>query len=541
MYDSNIVKRLIIKTRAGETLTSQEEKYLRGAIQYSKIGTYESFARIIFEGFEFQDFHGPMMARINDFINTPDDRLVITAPPQHGKTLFAGFGLCAYIFGRFPEYSVLYLTYNEDRAMEAGTSFLKIISSDEYLDLFPEARVQSTSDEEHDTITKKTRKQSRKIFNNVNSKRGGIRFHSLGEGYQGNPGHIIIVDDPIGRLDDARSLVYRNKQWDGLYGNTLTRLQRGARVMLCNTHWHPDDLVGRLRKANPYYEENDLNPWEFINLPAIATEHAPPNPKYDKRTELWDGDIKNLKDEMLLWPGYRHKYIEAASNQDVFNCMYQGVPSEYDGVIFTRDMFRTYYTVPENMTSIIISVDTNFKKGIGKGSKCGICVFGIKGRSVYLLEFLNKALTYTETKDVVCDLAAKYPRYWAIRVEEKANGYALLEDLKRSFARLDPYNPGNQSKMQRAQATLPIIQDGLYIPAKSLCQKVDIYLNQMLAFTGSDKEENDLVDATSQAVLKYIDYFRMSGQHKITTMRSGYAKMFGNPSDALKQLGFLNG
>ena len=542
MYDLKKLEEIHRKRRLGEKLTPQEAKYLKAVIRYDQIGTYSNYAKRIFDGFDFQKFHVKLMDRIDEFVTTPNDRLIITMAPQHGKTLLSGLGLMSYIFGRFPEATVLYLTYNEDRAVAAATQFLEIISSPAYLKIFPAARVRSTADEEEvSKIKKKTHSQTRFLFKNVNSKRGKILFTSLNARFAGNPGDIVVIDDPVGKKEDADSETLREKQWGGLYANVLTRIQAETRVLLCNTHWHPDDLVGRLRKINLHNRDMGIKEWEIVNLPAIVTENNPTNPKYDDRTEVWNGKIECLTDEMLLWPKYKQKYLESMAEPNVFACMYQGKPLEYDGVLFKRQMFRTYYVKPINMHAIIISVDPSFKKNATRGSKCAITVWGLKGKSIYLLDFVNESMDYLETKATMDRLIQVYDDYWVILIEEKANGCALLADMREHYTRIKGFDPKNQTKLQRAQAVLPLFEDGVYVPDKRLNGRVENFVQQFLSFSGGPRESNDLVDSSTQAFLQYIDYFRALGSHKIHSIQSECANMFGDPNRTLRQIGYLNG
>lgn len=542
MYDIRKLEEIHRKNRLGQLLTEDEQLYLKAVIRYDSVGTYKNFAMTLFEGFDFQAFHMALMDRIDKFVNTEGDRLIITVAPQHGKTLLGCLGAIAYIFGRFPEVTLLYLTYNEPRAKATAAQFLEIISSPTYLALFPNARVRTTAEnlDEMSSSKKRTHTQSTMQFRNVNSKRGKIIFSSLHAGIAGNPGDMIFIDDSVAKYEDAQSEAMRQTNYDGLYANVLSRIQKGSRVMLCNTHWHPDDLVGRLRANNKHNEEFGLRQWEIVNFPAIVTENNLANPLYDSRTEVWDGKIEHLKDSMLLWPKYGDKYLESMVQPHVFACMYQGKPRDFDGSLFARDMFKEYYEYPGDCHHIIISVDTNFKDGPSDGSKCGIAVFGLRGRRIYLLEFINKALTYTKTKTVMYDLIEKYPKYWALVVEQKANGYALIEDLRSSFTRIVAYDPKNLSKMQRVQAVLPMLEEGMFVPSKRLCFNIDVYIDQLLGFEGRKKEANDLVDATSQALMKYWAYFRSEGTNKIHTIKSECAKLFGSPDRMLRQIGYVN-
>ena len=509
------------KITKNEPLTSEEYKLLGAYNRYSKIGTYKLFAHELFEGFDWQWFHEGIMERIDIFLNTPNDRLIITMPPQHGKTLLAGLGLMAYIFGRYPELVQLYLTCNEDRATSVSGDVLDILTGENYKKLFPQARVKSSVDGDLDRKTKKIKSETRFLLHNVNSKRGRIKFSSLTAGIAGNPGDIILIDDPIISRQQAESPKEREMAWKGLYSNVLTRAQEGTRILIISTHWHADDLIGRLREINKDNLRAGINAWDIINFPDTVKNIEHLNPKWDKRTQVGE----------LLWPKYEYKYKEAAVGDPVtYACMYQGRPIDYDGIVFKKEFIKEYYTQPSTLYNIVISVDTNFKK-TQDGSKCGIVVYALSGTNIYLLEFINKSYSYVEMRAKVAELALKYDNYWQIIIEEKANGYALIDDMRRHFTRIYAYDPKGLSKMQRAQAVLPLFTDGrVFFPTQRVCLNIDSMIEQFISFNGLDEEQNDLVDATSQCFLRYIDYFKSLNIGKIHSFETTYSKMFGLPS-----------
>src|SRR3546814_16955079 len=60
-------------------------------------------------------------------------------------------------------------------------------------------------------------------------------------------------------------------------------------VIIIQTRWHEDDLVGRLTDpSNPCYNEDEAKLWKIINIPAVAEEddvlgRAPGAPLWPER------------------------------------------------------------------------------------------------------------------------------------------------------------------------------------------------------------------------------------------------------------------
>lgn len=87
----------------------------------------------------------------------------------------------------------------------------------------------------------------------------------VGAAVSGLPADLLVVDDPYGTAEDARSEVYRQKVADWYEEDLLGRLQSGGAVILVHTRWHPDDLIGRRLTQEP-------DQWTYLKLPAIAEE-----------------------------------------------------------------------------------------------------------------------------------------------------------------------------------------------------------------------------------------------------------------------------
>lgn len=524
----NVKDQLIeIREKIGrdEPLTSEEHELLSYYNRYQKIHKYSSFAQEMFAELDWQWFQYKLTGIIDEFLETDNARLVVTAPPRHGKTLLCGLGLLVYVFGRYPELPIIYVTCNEDKATEVCKQVLELLAKDKYKKLFPEARVKSTLEGEIDKISKKTRAETRLKLDNVNSGRGGIKFASITAGIPGTPGAIILVDDPYTSRQQVSSQKERDMAWSGLYSNILSRSE-GAKIIVMSTHWHPDDIIGRLRHTTSQRLKYNIRPWKFVNFPALVKKMDDLDPVYDIRTDITDEGLTTS----LLWPEKRHEYIEAMEDPITFECMYQGKSALADGIVFKREYFQPYYNLPAVLHHIIISVDTNFKK-TQAGSKCGITVWALSGIKIYLLEFINKEFSYVEMKNKVAELAVKYDNYWQIVIEEKANGYALIDDMKQRFTRIFPYNPKTLSKMQRAQATLPLFTDlRIFVPDFRLCFNIDVFVQQFLAFDGQDGTPNDLVDSSTQTMFRYIEYFKSLNVGKIHAIETSYVKMFGLPS-----------
>ena len=67
-----------------------------------------------------------------------------------------------------------------------------------------------------------------------------------GGAFTGSGFKIGIVDDIFKNREEAESEVIRNSRWDWFRSTFYTRQEGATAIIVINTRWHTDDLVGRL-------------------------------------------------------------------------------------------------------------------------------------------------------------------------------------------------------------------------------------------------------------------------------------------------------
>ncbi|MBP2703497.1 terminase family protein [Microbispora sp. RL4-1S] len=102
---------------------------------------------------------------------------------------------------------------------------------------------------------------------------GGMRSTGVGGSLTGIPGDLGVIDDPHKDRAEADSAEIRENVWDWYSSTFSTRLSPGAPLLVIMTPWHPDDLRGRLIKAEGTVDEGGR--WVVITLPAFAGTDDP--------------------------------------------------------------------------------------------------------------------------------------------------------------------------------------------------------------------------------------------------------------------------
>lgn len=140
------------------------------------------------------------------------------------------------------------------------------------------------------------------------SEGGECRGVAPGGACAGVGGDLIVFDDLISQQADAGSALQRQSLQTWFYGELMTRLMPGGKVLGIMSARHPEDIMQHLLSTNA-----DLKPherWHLIKFPAIN----------DKGEALWPG----------MWPLYRlleekHK-LEITDQAYLWEALYQQNP-----------------------------------------------------------------------------------------------------------------------------------------------------------------------------------------------------------------------
>lgn len=259
-------------------------------------------------------------------VDRPDGLYLVgkTLLPTHNTEL-ASKKFVAWFSGRHPEKSLILGTYNEIYAGDIGRAVRDNILASEHRLVFPEHEL----------------KEGSVAAQRLETTFGGqLSFVGRGGSITGRGGHGLIIDDPIKDRREADSQLTRDQLWDWFNQVIGTRMMtHDAWIMLIQTRWHEDDLVGRLTDPqNPFYNAEEAKHWHVIDLPAIALENDP----------------LNRKPGEALWPErFPIPFLEEQKRRDPrgFQALYQGRPTAADGNFFHAEWLNTYRQneLPENL------------------------------------------------------------------------------------------------------------------------------------------------------------------------------------------------
>ncbi len=103
--------------------------------------TFTDFATEIYPFLEIQPFHSVYYRVLEAFARGDIKRLIITMPPQHGKSVGATTLLPAYMLGLNPDIRIAIASYSGSLASRFNRRVQRILESREYAELFPDTTI----------------------------------------------------------------------------------------------------------------------------------------------------------------------------------------------------------------------------------------------------------------------------------------------------------------------------------------------------------------------------------------------------------------
>lgn len=428
--------------------------------------------------------------------NTPDARLIISMPPQEGKSQRASRRFPLWVLTQRPDTRIAIVSFELGMARRWGRVIRDDITTHtRTLDL----RVRDDLAAQHEW--------------QLHGKEGGVYSAGIAGALTGRPVDLMIIDDPIKDREQADSDVYRDRAWDWWTDVGSTRLAPGAPVVLILTRWHHDDLAGRLLDA----EDGHL--WRVLNIPAQA-DHRPEKDQTDPLGrapgEFMDSARKRTRQQ---WEA-----IKIRSGPRTWASLYQGRPSPDTGDLFPSEWARYEQPmwverpdgsriIPGSGFELAQSWDMTFKDTKGSDYVVGQ-VWLRQGADMYLVDQVRARLSFNGTIDAVKALTAKWPQAAAKFVEDKANGPAVINALARTVPGLIPIEPEG-SKYARAAAISPFAHSrNIILPAAALLPNVEDLLEEARVFPNGSHD--DTIDGLSQAVNQMLWHPLLDGNDTVT-------------------------
>lgn len=189
----------------------------------------------------YQRFIGQKIAQA---VARGNGRLIIEAPPRHGKSELISKWLPTWFLDNLPHKYVILCSYGAELAQNFGRQVRNEFNQNPHL------------------ITKLCDDST--AANRWNTEEGGGML-SLGVDGPviGKGADLVIIDDPHKNWEEAHSFRLREKCIEWFGGTLYSRKEPSATIIVAMQRMHPEDLAGWLIEHHP-------DAWELIRLPAIA-------------------------------------------------------------------------------------------------------------------------------------------------------------------------------------------------------------------------------------------------------------------------------
>jgi predicted phage terminase large subunit-like protein len=300
----------------------------------------------------------------------------------------------------------------------------------------------------------------------------------------GEGGDVIIVDDPH-NVTEARSEAARANVitwWDESMSTRLNNPAMGVRGMIAQ-RVHELDLCGHCLETGTY---------AHLCLPARYEPQHPHLSEVDWRTEPGE----------LLWPAQfgekQLSKLETSLGSYGAAGQLQQRPAPASGGVIQRVWIQYWDKLPDNFDGACQSWDMAFKD-TQKGSYVVGQVWARKGADCYLLDQYRAQADFPVTIKAVKDMTSRWPWVTTKLVEDKANGPAVIAQLKREVTGLIPVSVvGN--KEARLAAAAPAFEAGnVWLPRTHW---IADYVEELCSFPNAAND--DQADSTSQAIERLL-------------------------------------
>jgi predicted phage terminase large subunit-like protein len=275
-------------------------------------------------------FHYLLGRELDRVVEGQTKRLMIWAPPQHGKSELVSVRLPAYWLGQRPDEPVILSSYGASLAESKSRMARGIVESDAFGRLFPGV---------------KTVYNSRSVQRwEVRGRRGSMLAVGVGGPITGHGARLGIIDDPFSSWERAQSEWARERVWDWYRATFRTRIWEDGVIVIIMTRWHEDDLCGKIL-------QEQADKWRVLRFPALA-ESQRDREENNKFLGLPVGapDLLGREAGEPLCPARFSLAALRDIKEDVgeaaWSAEYQGVPRPTEGNMFKRHWFPIVDAAP---------------------------------------------------------------------------------------------------------------------------------------------------------------------------------------------------
>ena len=372
--------------------------------------SFTDYALAVYPFLELEWFHRTYYRVLEAFADGRIRRLMISMPPQHGKSVGATTLLPAYLLGLDPDLRIAIASYSASLASKFNRRVQRILESAEYGELFPA------------TTIKRGAKPANYVRTADEVEIVGYEGSLLSVGREGsltgNRVDCFLLDDLYKDAMEANSPLIRENCWEWYTSVVRTRMHNASRELMVFTRWHEEDLIGMLRRREQVVE---LHAWSDLDrVPAggwLALD-------FEALKTAAPTEIDPRAAGEALWPA-RHDAALLRAKRALdplrFECMYQGRPSVREGLLY-GDQFVEYDTLPREIVRRANYTDT---ADTGDDYLCSISYAVDADGAIYVVDLVYSREGMEVTEGLVADLLLRSDtRTAAVESNNGGRGFA---------------------------------------------------------------------------------------------------------------------
>lgn len=445
---------------------------------------FAAFAKLAWNQVEAQSliwsWHMSEIAHHLEAVSRDDCRqLIINVPPGMSKSTLVSALWPAWDWLSHPSRRFMCGTFDASLALRDALKTRGLINSPWFQDRWGDL-VQIDNSEDVQT--------SQSVYSTTAK---GQRFSTtVGGRATGWHADIQIVDDPIkprdvtGDMAVAAKALERAWSW---YTQTMAsrKTSKTFKRVIIMQRLHEADLVGRI------LESDKLKQWTHLMLPMKFEPER-------KSVTRFGGDIRTYPNELLVPERYDDIAVEQTRidmGSVAFSSQYQQRPAPAAGAIFKRAWFMERWKALPASIQLSISVDCSFKDTAG-ADFVSMTVWGAYAGKFYLVDRIRDRMGLPETIACLKTLVKRHPRARAKLIEDKANGPAVEQSLRKSMTGIIMITPEG-GKVARANACSPLCEAGnVVFPDGDTHPWADEMLEEVVSFPFAAHDDD--VDTMTQ-------------------------------------------
>lgn len=350
---------------------------------------FGKFAEAIYPFLEIREFHKTYYRLLELFARGKIRRLMVSMPPQHGKSVGASTLLPAYMLGLNPDMKIAIASYSASLANKFNRRVQRIIEGREYAEVFPDTKIKMggkppqylrTSDEVE-----------------IIGCNGGLLSVGREGSLTGNRVDCFILDDLYKDAMEANSPLIRENCWEWYTSVVKTRMHNTSSELIVFTRWHEDDLIGVLRQKERCI---DFKSWSDVDS-LMASDWLSLN--FEALKTGLPTEIDPREEGQALWPERQSELLlkqKRKLDPMQFECMYQGRPSSRGGLLY-GDGFATYDALPEEIVRRANYTDT---ADMGDDYLCSMCYVVDADGVIYITDVVYSREPMEVTESLVAQM-----------------------------------------------------------------------------------------------------------------------------------------